>query len=280
MLDEYGAIFTVAEVGGDQAIHEMKAYTAGDDHLNSAYGFDFLYAEQLTPAVVTAALAEWPDEPGMGWPSWAFANHDAPRWISRWAPADARDAFARVTLLLFVALRGNIILWQGEELGLTQVDIPFERLQDPEAIANWPLTLSRDGARTPMVWNDNAPHGGFSHAEPWLPVGEDHALLAVARQDGDPASLLNYTRRLVGLRQSQAALRLGALDIVTAQGDLLVFTRTWEGETLLCAFNLGGQTLDWRAPAGTSWAPVDSTGEASLTSLPPYAGLIAKGGQA
>lgn len=284
MLDDYGAIFTVAEVGGDQAIHEMKAYTAGVDHLNSAYGFDFLYAEQLTPAVVAAALGEWPDEPGMGWPSWAFANHDAPRWISRWTPdgatADVRDAFARVTLLLFVALRGNIILWQGEELGLTQVDIPFERLQDPEAIANWPLTLSRDGARTPMVWSDNAPHGGFSHAEPWLPVGDDHGPLAVARQDGDPASLLNWTRRLIALRQAQPALRLGTLDIITAKGDLLVLTRSWRGETLLCAYNLGATTLDWTppsAPAGKGWTLLAESGNANLCTLPPYSGLIARG---
>lgn len=277
MLDDYGAIFTVAEVGGDQAITEMKAYTAGDDHLHSAYGFDFLYADQLTPAVVAAALAEWPDEPGMGWPSWAFANHDAPRWISRWAPADARDAFARVTMLLFVALRGNIILWQGEELGLTQVDIPFERLQDPEAIANWPLTLSRDGARTPMVWSDNAPNGGFSHGEPWLPVGEDHALLAVARQDGDPTSLLNWTRRLVALRQAQPALRLGALDIIQAAGDLLIFTREWQGETLLCAFNLGATVQSWTPPAGSRWQTLENAGESTLSILPPYTGLIARG---
>ncbi|QJQ31497.1 DUF3459 domain-containing protein [Sphingomonas lacunae] len=277
MLDDYGAIFTVAEVGGDQAIVEMKAYTEGDEHLNSAYGFDFLYADRLTPEVVATALAEWPDAPGMGWPSWAFANHDAPRWISRWAPADARDAFARLILLLFVALRGNIILWQGEELGLTQVDIPFERLQDPEAIANWPLTLSRDGARTPMVWSDNAPHGGFSHAEPWLPVGEDHALLAVARQDGDPASLLNWTRRLVALRQAQPVLRLGRLDIVQASDDLLIFTRAWQGETLLCAFNLGSAVQSWTPPAGQAWTVLENVGDSTLSILPAYAGLIARG---
>lgn len=228
--------------------------------------------------MVAAALAEWPDEPDMGWPSWAFANHDAPRWISRWAPAEARDAFARVTLLLFIALRGNIILWQGEELGLTQVDIPFDRLQDPEAIANWPLTLSRDGARTPMVWSDNAPHGGFSHAEPWLPVGEDHAPLAVARQDGDPASLLNWTRRLLALRKAQAALRLGRIDMIETSGDLLIFTRQWQDETLLCAFNLSGAMQPWTPPSGPHWSLLESTGSATLSTLPAYAGLIARSG--
>ncbi len=64
-------------------------------------------------------------------------------------------------MLLLLSLRGNAFVYQGEELGLTQVDVPFERLVDPEAIANWPLTLSRDGVRTPMPWSSNAINGGF-----------------------------------------------------------------------------------------------------------------------
>ena len=64
-------------------------------------------------------------------------------------------------LLLLASLRGNIFLYQGEELGLTQVDIAFEDLLDPEAIANWPMTLSRDGARTPLPWIGSAPDQGF-----------------------------------------------------------------------------------------------------------------------
>ena len=77
----------VAEVGGDLAETEMKAFTAGDTHLNSAYGFDFLYAEALTPALVAKAMAAWPGKRrhgvAEGWPSWAFENHDAPRAVSR-----------------------------------------------------------------------------------------------------------------------------------------------------------------------------------------------------
>ncbi len=274
-MDRYGAVFTVAEVGGDDAMREMRAFTAGEDHFNSAYGFDFLYAEALTPALVAAACAQWPDAPGTGWPSWAFSNHDAPRWISRWAPAGQEDGYARMVMLLFVALRGTIILWQGEELGLTQVEIPFEKLQDPEAIANWPLTLSRDGTRTPMVWSDNAPNAGFSHGQPWLPIGEDHARLAVARQDGDPASMLETTRRLLALRKGSAALSWGALHILVADGDLLVFVRDHASQTLVCAFNLGGTPLTWTPPPGV-WTLVESTGGGGLGQLPAYSGIIAE----
>jgi alpha-glucosidase len=274
-MDCYGAIFTVAEVGGEDAEGEMKAFTQGDEHFSSAYGFDFLYAPALTPALVESACRQWPDAPGTGWPSWAFSNHDAPRWISRWAPAGHEAAFARMAMLLFCCLRGNIIIWQGEELGLTQVDIPFERLQDPEAIANWPHTLSRDGTRTPMVWSDNAPNGGFSHGEPWLPVGEDHGRLAVARQDGDPESMLETTRRFIALRKRSAALSWGDIRFIDAGGDLLVFTRHYRGQTMLCAFNLGGTPADWSPPQGR-WDLRTATGDASLTALPPYTGLIAE----
>ncbi len=274
-MDDYDAVFTVAEVGGDEAEVEMKAFTHGDDHFNSAYSFNFLYADALTPSVVREAIEQWPSGDGIGWPSWAFSNHDAPRWISRWAPDGHRDAFARMAMLLFVALRGNIILWQGEELGLTQVDIPFEALRDPEAIANWPLTLSRDGTRTPMVWSDNAPNGGFSHGTPWLPIGEDHGPLAVARQDGDPASMLEITRRLIAVRKRSAALSWGDLTIVRADAHVLIFTRVDAHQTVVCAFNMGAAVATWVPPAG-AWSLLDAVNDASLASLPPYSGVIAE----
>ncbi len=113
----------------------------------------------------------------------AFENHDAPRALSRWCAPDEREAFARLKIAVLAALRGNVIIYQGEELGLTQVDIPFEQLQDPEAIANWPLTLSRDGARTPMPWAAQDEHGGFTGGSPWLPLGEDNLARAVDRQE-------------------------------------------------------------------------------------------------
>src|SRR5690606_15566287 len=132
--DEYGAIFTLAEVGGDEDNVEMKRFTQGNHRLNSAYGFDFLYCDVLTPEFVAEPMQRWADKPGVGWPTWAFENHDAPRAVSRWCVPAEMESFVRVKLALLAALRGNIILYQGEELGLEQDDIPFELLQDPEAI--------------------------------------------------------------------------------------------------------------------------------------------------
>ncbi len=274
LTDSYPDRFTVAEVGGADPDREMKAFTAGETHFNSAYGFNFLYAEQLTPALVREALEAWPDTDGIGWPSWAFSNHDAPRWISRWAPEDVRDAYARMVMMLFACLRGNVILWQGEELGLTQVDIPFEKLQDPEAIANWPLTLSRDGTRTPMPWSSSELNGGFSVAEPWLPLGADHRVMSVDIQELDPNSMLALTRNLIAFRNANEAMLIGDLHIIEAQSDLLVFERRSVNQHLICAFNMGGEAADWQPAQPDRWRIVKSVNDASLGSIPAYAAKV------
>ncbi|GGD66209.1 DUF3459 domain-containing protein [Erythrobacter arachoides] len=272
LTDEYEAVFTVAEVGGDEAHAEMKAFTAGETHLNSAYGFNFLYAERLTPGLVCAALAEWPDEEGVGWPSWAFENHDAPRALSRWVEEGDREAFARLKVALLACLRGNAILYQGEELGLLQVEIPFEQLHDPEAIANWPLTLSRDGARTPMPWEEVA-GGGFGHEAPWLPHGEENLARAAAVQEGDPHSLLAHTRALLALRKAHPALLYGRVTRCETRGDLLVLGRRHGEDCIRTFFNLGaGEALLGADEAqGTVLTAVNG---ATTDTLPPYAALV------
>ena len=274
LTDQYTDRFTVAEVGGPDPDREMKAFTAGENHFNSAYGFNFLYAEQLTPALVREALEAWPDDANIGWPSWAFSNHDAPRWISRWAPADAQKAYAAMVMMLFVSLRGNVIIWQGEELALTQVDIPFEKLQDPEAIANWPLTLSRDGTRTPMPWVAADEQCGFSKGEPWLPLGADHRDLAVDRAEADPDSMLNLTRKLVAFRNANEAMLIGCLNIIEAQSNLLIFERISDNQHLICAFNMGADTIAWQPAQPDRWRMVRSVNDARLGSLPAYGAQI------
>ncbi|HEX7849868.1 MAG TPA: alpha-glucosidase [Sphingomonas sp.] len=277
LLDDYGATFTVAEVGGPSPEAEMHAFTQGDRRLNSAYGFNFLYADKLTPILVRDALAQWPDTPGTGWPSWAFENHDAPRAISRWADPAHRDAFARLKLMLLVSLRGNIFLYNGEELGLTQVDIPFEALQDPEAIANWPLTLSRDGARTPMPWRSDAnDHAGFSSTTPWLPIGADHLALAVDRQNQDPSSLLNLTRHLLAFRHASDALMRGDARVIEASEVVLAIERSTPAETMLCVFNMSPEPVEWRPAQPDRWRAAETVGSVTDWRFGGYAAMIAR----
>ena len=236
--------FTVAEIGGEQALTEMKLFTAGNERLNTSYGFDFLSAEQLTPRLIVDTLAKWPGSEGEGWPSWAFSNHDAPRVVSRWGAPQSRDAWAKLLLTLLMCLRGNIFLYQGEELGLTQAAIPFERLRDPEAIANWPLTQGRDGARTPMPWSNASLHAGFSEVEPWLPIPQDHIACAVSEQNGVADSVLTVARELLELRRSSAPLRTGSFQPLDLPPPLLGFDRVIGQDRLRCIFNLDSATRD------------------------------------
>jgi alpha-glucosidase len=276
LVDQYGDCFTVAEVGGDNAEREMKLFTAGNNRLNSAYGFDFLYADHLTPNLVREAIEAWPDTPGMGWPSWAFENHDAARAVSRWTLPENARAFSNLKMLLLTSLRGNIFVYQGEELGLTQVDIPFDKLQDPEAIANWPLTLSRDGARTPMPWQATEPNCGFSNADPWLPLGVDHPGLAVDCQEQDQASMLALTRHLIAFRAANPALLSGTINVIAAHEDLLVFERHANDQRLICAFNFGASPLAWSPNQPDRWLLLEQVNGASISLLPPFAGLVAE----
>jgi alpha-glucosidase len=277
LTDSYGSIFTVAEIGGTGAgaEREMKAFTKGESHLNTAYSFDYLYADALTPALVRETIERWPE--GDGWPSWAFENHDAPRATSRWCSDTDRAAFSRLKILLLMCLRGNVFLYQGEELGLTQVDIPFDKLQDPEAIANWPLTLSRDGARTPMPWVADAPNAAFSSAEPWLPVGDANAAAAVDRQAADPNSLLALTRHAVALRAGSPALRHGSTTVLEASQDILALERAGDGQRLLCLFNFSGETRRWEPAQRDRWRVIETiNGAGDGWSLPPFGALIAE----
>ncbi len=274
VCDAHGAIFTVAEVVGADPVAEMKAFTAGDRRLSSAYGFAFLHAGRLTPGLVAETLGAWPGAPGEGWPSWAFSNHDAPRWVSRWAPPGCAGPFARMAQTLLFCLRGNVFLYQGEELGLSQADVPFEQLRDPEAIANWPLTLGRDGARTPMPWQKAHPGLGFTSGTPWLPFGATHAALAADVQEASPGSHLRLTRRLVALRRAHPALRLGDVRCTVAGERLLVLCREAAEERLVCRFNISESAVD--APCGgvPIWAVNGADGGGRL---PPFGADIVGG---
>ena len=263
----YDARFTVAEVGGPFPLQEMKAFTQGENRLDSAYNFDFLYAPDLSAERVREALRQWPGGSGEGWPSWAFSNHDAPRAVTRWRGECDRERYAKLLILLLMGFRGNLFLYQGEELGLPQGHVPFDDLQDPEAIANWPETLGRDGARTPMPWSRGNTHAGFSEAKPWLPVDESHPALSVAVQEADADSVLHFTRAALSVRQNSPALREGSVAFV-GEGDLLVMEREAGGERVVCAVNPTAVPL-----------PFPETGEVLLSvggPGEPWSGVVAK----
>ena len=259
------------ELGGPGVTGSEDGRYVSAARLHSAYSFFFLRSAAPTPQLIQQAFSEWEAGHGDGWPTWVFSNHDAPRVVTRWGGDEADERYAQLLLALLFALRGSVCLYQGEELGLPQAHVPFDRLVDPEAIANWPLTLGRDGARTPMPWLAAAPQAGFGTAEPWLPVDPRHVAMSVDQQEAARDSTLQITRQLLAIRRQVPALRQGRLRIVADDPCVLVLERHSASERVVCVFNLSPERRQSRLPAG-DWQALAGNArlEATSLSLPPY----------
>jgi alpha-glucosidase len=176
---------------------QVAAFYGRGDELQLALNFPFLFsafeAVALRQVVAATEAALGPS----GWPAWCASSHDASRFPTRWA--GGREDAARCALMLLLTLRGTPLLYYGDEIGMTDVPVPPERVRDRFR------SPSRDPERTPMQWTAG-PNAGFTDpgAEPWLPVG-DPAARNVADQASDPGSTLSLCRDLIAYRR-----RLGA----------------------------------------------------------------------
>jgi alpha-glucosidase len=248
VLDAYPRRMAVAELATSQPVRRIAEYTEGADRLHTAYSFVFLTGA-LTPhrviETVTALLAQAPG----AWPSWAFENHDVPRSMSRWGGSWPHVAWAKTMIALLTTLRGTAFLYQGQELALTQAELPFEALRDPEGITFWPDYKGRDGCRTPMPWTGEAPYGGFSTAPPWLPMPAEHLALNATAQDADPDSVLTFTRRFLAWRRQHETVRSGSIRFFDLAPPLLGFCRGDGADALTFVFNLGTKPAEFPADA-------------------------------
>lgn len=272
LMDEYPGTTTVGEIGDDNPLERMAEYTAGGDKLHMAYTFDLLNTPR-SAGYIREIIERFQRLGGDAWPCWALSNHDVMRSATRWGASEASPAYPLVALAVLLSLRGSVCLYQGEELGLPEADVPCERIQDPYGKVLWPDFKGRDGCRTPMPW-EASEQAGFSMVEPWLPVDPRHRNLSVAMQRNDPASLLNGVRRLLGFRRAHPALIDGDIGLVDVGERLLGFMRASDDQRILCVFNLSGEAQTVRLPLAVSGAleghgfSVEHDGE--VLRLPPY----------
>lgn len=274
LLDEYDNRCAIAEIGDRHSIDEVVSYCEGNKRLHSAYSFVFIENHNLSPAFVKTAIEDWQENAKDACPAWTFSNHDSIRAPSRWNEKD--DArFAKVLNALLLSLNGSVFIYQGEELGLPQAQLDFEDLKDPEAIANWPETLGRDGGRTPMPWHQDAKNGGFSKTTPWLPLDKRHLELSVDTQRADARSTLNLTKKLIGLRQAHEALHIGHLHFIHQDDQCIAFLRQHEDERILCLFNLSDKQAPINIDGFEDAAPLFTIGDSENgNSLAPYGAFI------
>ncbi|MES2260269.1 MAG: alpha-amylase family glycosyl hydrolase [Pseudomonadota bacterium] len=275
LLNEYGAI-AIGEIGADDSLAVMGDYTTGGDKLHMAYSFNLLTSE-FSAAHIRTQVEQFEARVADGWASWSVGNHDSARVMTRWGGEQPSPELAKVVLAMQLALKGTPCLYQGDELALTEADLPFEALQDPYGITFWPEFKGRDGCRTPMPWQADRPHAGFSSAAPWLPVPPEHAARAVDRQGGAD-SPLTFARNILAWRRGVAQLGLGDIVFFDAPEPVLAFRRDLAGSpSVLAAFNLGGEAVrfDWpQATMATALAGHGLAGSAEGTAvtLPAYGG--------
>jgi len=257
------------------------AYAAPDEGLHAAYTFFMLRANKLSPDFIRdncALLARHPRH----WPCVSFCNHDIVRTVTRFGGGpDGDPALAKLLLALLLSIRGTVLMYQGEELGLPDVDLRRDQLKDPIGDLYYPLFKGRDGCRTPMPWNGDAPNLGFTTGTPWLPLGPAHRALAASQQDGDGQSTLNFARRFLSARKQCDALRLGEIELLDAPASVLAFVRAYGSERVLCAFNMSRETVEFRndllsGAAATGWGAGEAAAKADSLTLGPLAAWFAR----
>lgn len=253
VMDPYNAA-AVGEVGDAQrGLEIMGQYTAGDDLMQMCYAFELLSGDMPVASTLVDLFAKVDAVASNGWACWAYSNHDVARHTSRWALSPAAE---RAFTTLLMCLRGSACIYQGEELGLPEAEVPFEHLQDPYGIEFWPEFKGRDGCRTPMVWAESNQNGGFSDAaQTWLPVPSEHLKHSAATAEANPESLLHHYRNAISFRHSHRALIAGEMVSMQADGNVLQFQRVEGGETVFCAFNLSDQPARITLPSG-QWAQI------------------------
>ena len=274
LIDQYPDKMTVAEIGSDSYIARSIEYTE-PGRLHTAYNFLLLENGPLTAKLVRDAVESWTSDEA--WPSWSFSNHDVVRARTRWGGGEADDAFAQMLMGVLLCLRGAIFLFQGDELGLPQADVPFDRLQDPEGIRFWPDSLGRDGCRTPIPWRAGARHAGFSDAEEtWLPVDPAHDDYAVDRQGKNQHSTLNVVRRLIAYRRQSDVLKYGSIEFLDTPEPVLAFRRIWRDEAITCVFNFGDKPARVCVPYKGAAVSLGLAGDVDerAVSLPAFGGAF------
>jgi alpha-glucosidase len=197
-----------------------------------------------------ATIAEY-TKPGrlhMGYSFELLGKASSPAHVRATGGARADASLATLFTALACSLRGAVCIYQGEELGLGEAEIPYEQMRDPYGIAFWPTFKGRDGCRTPIPWTADT-NGGFSKTTPWLPVPATHLAQSVASQERAPDSPLNAFRRLLAWRRTQPALLWGQMHFLYHDESLLVFERRLPEQALLVAFNLSDQPANVDLPA-------------------------------
>ncbi len=234
-------------VGGPKLFHPLYGNDE-QDGLNLV--FDFQFANQpFSARKFQKAITSSQKVLSKRWPCYSFSNHDSTRMISRHGNDESK---ARLLTLLLLTLRGTPFIYQGEEIGMHQVDVPKKLSKDPIRnlrIRGIPIGrfYGRDGCRTPMQWDSSPRNAGFSpdaEAEPWLPVSSNVRKINVQTQIGDKNSMLSFYKRLLQLRKEYYCLQIGDMSTVFCEENkYLYYSRSKGDQNLGIILNFGKKDI-------------------------------------
>ncbi|WP_026582262.1 glycoside hydrolase family 13 protein [Bacillus sp. J33] len=271
-------VMTVGEMPGVTP-EWARQYTGEDrNELNMVFQFEHVSLDNgpngkwdlksLDLRDLKANLTKWQNElDEAGWNSLYFNNHDQPRSVSRFGDdGEYREKSAKMLATLLHMMKGTPFIYQGEEIGMTNVR--FESIEDyrdietlnfyKEAFSDgWTeqktmesiYAKGRDNARTPMQW-DSSTHGGFTEGTPWIKVNPNYKNINAAQALKDPDSVFHYYRKLIELRKQHEIIVYGKYNLILADHpEVYAYTRTLSGQTLLVVCNFYGSTLEVEIPA-------------------------------
>jgi alpha-glucosidase len=294
----------IDEYGGDRLLvaedDNIEYLGDGKDELHLVFNFPLMRVERITPGHIRRnqkeRLARLDALPLRGWPCNTLGNHDCSRIHTRYGDRLHDAELARLHAALVLTLRGTPFLYNGEEIGMTDLIITdptklrdtmatwyYDRLinelqVEPEEAARRAGEMSRDKNRTPMQWS-NHPNGGFSPAnvETWLPVNPNYRTgINVRDQEHNPNSLLNYYKHFLQVRKDSPALVAGQyVPLNTAASEYFAFLRTSDEQTILVILNFSDKKLDLdfsrtRGIKGHELQILFSSAERLKTVKPPY----------
>jgi alpha-glucosidase len=229
----------------------------GDDKLHQAFNFTVFRAawdpEELR-AVVEAALVHF--HPA----TWVLSNHDLTRHVTRYGGGEVGRRRGLAVTAFLLALPGSTYLYQGEELGLEESDVPDDLRQDPVFLRTGGRQAGRDGCRTPMPWTADGPAHGFTTGAPWLPMPPESPTHAVEVQRADPSSILETYRRFLSRRRELRASLGDDLRWLPAPQEVLAVERA----SLVALLNTSAEPADLTVP-GAAELLESSAGGARLT---------------
>jgi alpha-glucosidase len=241
VLEEYDERMMIGEIY--LPIHKLVAYY-GADRKGAHLPFNFqLLTLPWNARHIAMAIGDYEGAlPQEGWPNWVLSNHDQPRIASR----VGRDQ-ARVAAILLLTLRGTPTIYYGDEIGLRDVPIPFEEIQDPQGLNMPDKNLSRDPSRTPMQW-DNSKNAGFTEGKPWLRVDRNYQAINVQAQKDDKDSMLTLYKKLVALREREPSLTRGNYKPVYSDHQMISYIRETQGASaFLILLNLSHRPCFFRS---------------------------------